>query len=105
MKRAFVLLTKDATALNQDAIGKAFDMVGWWHWFPQAWVFVDPTGVQTAVSIRDRVMSACPNLVFYVFQLDISAGYAGFAPSDWEDWLKTNFKSSPSTNWSALMKR
>lgn len=92
MRKAFIILTANATTSQQDAIGKLFNTYGWWHYFPQAWIVLDQSGLETAESIRDKIQGVAPRLTHYVFAVKPGSDYAGFAPEKWDEWLKDSWK-------------
>ncbi|MFN0132211.1 MAG: hypothetical protein ACKVW3_06725 [Phycisphaerales bacterium] len=87
MSKAFVILTHEATAEKQAAIGEALKGCGWWHYTPQAWVILDPTDAHTTDTIRAKIMAAAPEVAVIVFQIDKSVKYAAYILPDWHDWL------------------
>ena len=90
--KASIILTHSATAKQQDDLRALFEPghFGWWHWFPQAWLLTDQKD-HSVYQLRDMITNACPGLTVYIFEIEHGSRYAGFAPPDWEDWLKTQW--------------
>lgn len=92
MRKAFALVTQNATAENQDAIRERLSPFGWWHYMPDFWLLVDATGTWNATKLRDAVSEVCPGLVHYAFEISPGADYAGFAIPAWHEWLRTEWQ-------------
>ena len=107
MTRNFIILTSEADAAQQKLITDTLKTDGgWWHWFPQSWLFV--TNYEfTALTLRDKIGAAfgaagtpLPKMLILRVGVDSSDGahWGGYSLPQVEgmksvDWLNEDWKN------------
>lgn len=91
----FVILTNRPSAKQQNAITARMKGMGsFWHWMPDAWLFIPYAAGWTAEVVRDQLSAAAPGLHILALEVEIPAGsqaWAIIAPAEWHDWLHKNW--------------
>lgn len=90
MKRRFVICVDNPTIEQQDKLTNHFDdhpNFGYWHWFRDTWLVVDPTNTYTALTMRDLIKKTIPGAYTMVFLVDDGTDWAGFGSKKMYDWM------------------
>jgi hypothetical protein len=61
--------------------------VGWWHYFPQFWIIIDPVH-RNAVWWRDWLHTVAPAATFLVFEA--GPDWAGYISNEQAEWINQN---------------
>ncbi len=85
----FIVLVDDATVAQQNAITESFrgKPQGYWHYFSDAWLMVDPTNSWTVEKLRDHLRIVVPGATTLVLPIDRPSVWAGFGQTDHFKWL------------------
>lgn len=93
-RRGFVVLTNGATAEQQMAIASLAQAsnYGWWHHFPQGWLFYSDSADVTTAVIRDQIRAMCPTLRTVVLEAKFDT-WSSFALPGENEWLVGQWNS------------
>lgn len=101
MKKRFVVLIESSSEEQNNSFLSWIrqERLGWWHWFQDAWLLSDPTGDQTAISVRDKVWECFPGSNTLVIELGEGEGtWSGFGPKsekkDMFSWIRKNWRKA-----------
>lgn len=93
MKRRFVLIIDNATKEQQNVVTNYFkEMLGYWHWFSDAWLLTDANSQWSVASIRDKVQELIPGVDMIVLRVESDNDWAGFGQKNKFEWLHSTWK-------------
>lgn len=96
--RHFIMLVDDATVAQQNAVTKSFHgkQQGYWHFFSDAWLLIDPTDSLTVDGLRDHLKAVVPGATTLVLPIDNPKTWSGFGKTNDFKWLHESWsKTSP----------
>ena len=94
MKRRFVVIVRNANAVQQNAVTRYFQSKGYgfWHWAAETWL-ITMTVAEDVQTLREAVRAIVPGL--HVVVLFVTPGaepnWATFGPQTWIDWFRINW--------------
>ena len=98
MKKRFILLLNSSSPQQNEAFLAAIraHQIVWWHWFPNAWLIVNPPGNLTAEELRDMANTCFPGVHKVVLESRANGTetWAGFGPTNTNmfEWIRENWK-------------
>lgn len=85
--RSFIIVANRPIPFFEDRLTKTLDHhdANWWHWFPDAWLFLDPKD-RTAIWWRDTLSASTYPVEFLVLEMQ-RKDWAGSLPAAAAKWL------------------